>query len=237
MLKLLLPLIVIVGLVVFWKAKAQASGQALRRQSRPLKHDQLEALFQKLADAAGIDKVEVRLLPEDTINGLATDTGEIYITQGLFQAYRKGGITARELSSVAAHEMGHLALGHMKRRMLEVAGRQAAGMVLGGVLARMIPFVGGAIAAWVLNFVTASLSRRDEFEADAYATALMVRSGLGAEHQATMLEKLPALVPGSDAMPKWLASHPPADERARAIRENAGRWGMHAPSTKIEGDG
>ena len=37
----------------------------------------------------------------------------------------------------------------------------------------------------------ARLSRRDEFEADAYATALMVRSGIGAEHQARLLEKLP----------------------------------------------
>ncbi|MEM0945056.1 MAG: M48 family metalloprotease, partial [Pseudomonadota bacterium] len=76
-----------------------------------------------------------------------------------------------------------------------------------------------------LSLITAGLSRRDEFEADAYATALMIRSGLGAEAQARMLEKLTELVPGSKAASaSWLASHPPVDERARAIRANAARY-------------
>ncbi|MEM0988542.1 MAG: M48 family metalloprotease [Pseudomonadota bacterium] len=233
MLKLLLPLLLLAGFWFFVKARAQASGNALLKTSKPLQHDQLDALFQKLADAAGIDHVQVRLLPEASINGLATDTGEIYITQGLFDTYRRGEVTAQEIASVAAHEMGHVALGHMKRRMIEVAGRQAAGMVLGGFLARAIPIVGGYIAAWLLNLLTATLSRRDEFEADAYATALMVRSGLGAEAQASMLEKLPKLVPGSTAVPSWMASHPPAEERASAIRENAARWQMHMPNNQI----
>jgi metalloprotease len=232
MLKLLLPMLII-GVVVFlWKLRAQASGAALRKRSRPLKNDQLEALLGRLARAAGIDGVEVRLLPDRSVNGLATDTGEIYVTQGLFDTFRKGEVTARELASVAAHELGHLALGHMRRRMVEVAGRQAAVLVLGGVLGRFVPYFGWMISAWLLNILAARLSRRDEFEADAYATALMVRSGIGAEHQARMLEKLPGLVPGGAAMAtSWLASHPPAEERAAAIRENAGRWRDHAPLT------
>ena len=230
MLKLLLPILLIAGVVFFWKLRAQMSGRGLRQRSRPLMNDQLEAMFVRLARAAGIDRVEVRLLPEKGINGLATDTGEIYITQGLFEAYRSGQVTARELASVAAHELGHLALGHMRRRMVEVAGRQAAYMVLGGILGRFIPYFGWMVSAWLLGLVAARLSRRDEFEADAYATALMVRSGLGAEHQARLLEKLPGLIPGSAAMAtSWLASHPPVEERAAAIRENADRWRDHAP--------
>jgi len=81
---------------------------------------------------------------------------------------------------------------------------------LGGLMARFIPIFGGAITTWVLKHLTMSLSRRDEFEADAYATALMIRSGLGAEHQATMLEKIETLSPGAvQAGPAWLESHPP----------------------------
>lgn len=230
MIKLLLPFLVIAGLVAFWKFRAQASGNALRLSSRTLQNDQLERLFQRLADAAGVDRVEVRVLPDGNPNGLATDTGEIYITQGFIDCFRRGDVTAPELASVAAHEMGHLALGHMKRRMLQVAGTQAAQFVLGGLLARLIPFVGGYLAIWLLNLVTAKLSRQDEFEADAYATALMVRSGLGAEHQASLLEKLPKLIPGAVNSKSWLASHPPSDQRAAAIRQNAERWDVHAPS-------
>src|SRR5690606_23206326 len=159
------------------------------KRSRPLANDQIDALLRRLARAAGIESVEIRLLPDKAINGLATDTGEIYITQGLFDAFRTGKVTAREVSSVAADELGHLALGHMRRRMVEVAGRQAAYIVLGGLLGRFVPYFGWIVTAWLLGVVAARLSRRDEFEADAYATALMVRSGIGAEHQAILLEK------------------------------------------------
>ena len=233
MLRFLIPVLLIVGLVVFWKMQAQSSGRGLRRASRPLQNDQLEALFARLAAAAGVEHVEVRVLPDRNPNGLATDTGEIYVTQGFIDAFRAGEVTARELASVAAHEMGHLALGHMKRRMVEVAGRQAAHLMLGGILGRLIPYFGWYLSAWLLNLLTARLSRRDEFEADAYATALMVRSGIGAEHQATLLEKLPKLIPQSAmAQGSWLASHPPSEERARTIRENARRWQDHAPAVE-----
>lgn len=233
--KLLLPLLLVGGLFFWMRLQNQASGAALHQGSRPLANDQLEALIGKLADAAGVEHVEIRVLPDRNINGLATGTGDIYITQGLLEVFRGGDVSAREVASVAAHEMGHLALGHMKRRMVEVAGRQAAQMVLGNVLARIIPVFGGHVVHWVLNFLTASLSRRDEFEADAYATALMVRSGLGAEHQATMLEKLPALVPGASIGASWLASHPPVADRAAAIRDNAERWAESGPQVE-QGD-
>ncbi|MEM7190198.1 MAG: M48 family metallopeptidase [Pseudomonadota bacterium] len=239
MAKLLLPILMVAVAVIWFKVQAQMSGRGLRNRSRVLQNDQLEMLFGKLAGAAGIDTVEVRVIDDPNINGLATDTGEIYVTRGLVDRFRSGEITAPELASVAAHEMGHLALGHMKRRMYEVAGRQAAVMVL----ARVIPFVGVYVAGWLLNLITARLSRRDEFEADAYATALMVRSGLGAEAQASMLEKLPALI-GADAMAaearssgslsNWLASHPPVAERAAAIRDNQLRWKSHAPASASE---
>ena len=68
----------------------------------------------------------------------------------------------------------------MRRRMVEVAGRQALYLVLGGMLGRFVPYFGWVATAWLLGLVAARLSRRDEFEADAYATALMVRSGIGA---------------------------------------------------------
>lgn len=225
MLRILIPLLLIIGLFAYWKLRAQMSGEGLRRRSRPLANDQIDALLKRLAHAAEIDNVEVRLLDDPSINGIATDTGEIYITRGLFEAFQTGEVSARELASVAAHELGHLALGHLRRRMVELAGRNAAYIVLGGFFARFVPVFGWMAAAWIVTLVTARLSRRDEFEADAYATALMVRSGIGAEYQASLLEKLPRLIPGHGGMAtSWLASHPPVEERTEAIRNNAHRW-------------
>lgn len=228
--RLLFIVLLAVGLYVWWQFRSVQSGRALRRSARPLQNDQLERLFARLAAAAGIERVEVLVLPDRTPNGLATGTGDIFVTQGFIDAFHRGDVTAHELASVAAHELGHVALGHMKRRMVQMGGRQAAQLLLGGVLARLIPipYVAGYLSLWLLNLVTAKLSRADEFEADAYATALMVRSGLGAEPQATMLEKLPALIPGAGAERSWLASHPAPEERVAAIRLNAQRWDGHA---------
>jgi putative metalloprotease len=121
--------------------------------------------------------------------------------------------------------MGHLALGHTKRRILDVTGAQTVHIVLGSILNRFIPILGWIVARWVAMFFMTRLSRKDEFQADAYATALMVKSGLGAEPQARMLEKLLDLVPGTAVHDTdWLASHPPVAERSQAIRENGARW-------------
>ena len=223
--------LIAIGAYVWWQYRSIQSGSSLRSSARPLQNDQLEQLFARLAKTAGIEKVEVLVLPDRNPNGLATGTGDIYITQGFIDAFHRGEVTASELASVAAHELGHVALGHMKRRMVQMGGTQAAHMVLGGVLSRIIPipYVGAYIAGWLLNMVTAKLSRNDEFEADAYATALMVRSGLGAEPQAALLEKLPSLIPGAGGQRSWLASHPPTELRAAAIRANADRWQDHLP--------
>lgn len=234
MAKLIFIAVLGLGFYLWWQFRSVQSGRALRRSARPLQNDQLEQMFGKIAEAAGIDRVEVLVLPDRTPNGLATGTGDIYVTQGFIDAFHRGEVTARELASVAAHELGHVALGHMKRRIVQMGGRQAAHLLLGGVLARLIPipYVAGYLALWLLNLVSAKLSRNDEFEADAYATALMVRSGLGAEPQAKLLEKLPALIPGAGAERSWLASHPSPEERAAAIRRNGERWEGPARQTE-----
>lgn len=225
MTRLIPILLLIVGVFVMIKVSSWRTGRTLRRRSRPLLNDQVEALLGRLARTAGIDKVEVRLLEMPVVNGLATPTGEIYITSGLFRKFQTGRITAPELASVVAHEMGHLALGHTRRRIIDVTGAQTIHLVLGSLLNRFLPVLGWIVARWVAAFVVTRLTRKDEFEADAYATALMVKSGLGAEPQARMLEKLLELAPEAAVEEtNWLASHPPVAERADMIRQNAERW-------------
>jgi putative metalloprotease len=134
MTRLLPILLLIIGVFAMVKISAWQSGKQLRRTSKPLMNDQVEALFKRLARTAGIENIEVRLLDMPVVNGLATPSGEIYITRGLFRKFQAGRITAAELASVVAHEMGHLALGHTKRRIIDVTGAQTIHMVLGSIL-------------------------------------------------------------------------------------------------------
>lgn len=225
MIKLALFLVPVFIALLMWQISAFTSGKSLRRRSHPIRNDEVDAALRRLAHAAGIERIEVRVLDQSVVNGLVTPSGDIYVTRGLVEEFVRGRVKLAEFVSVIAHEMGHLAHGHTKRRIWDVAGAQLITTVLGAALSRFIPFIGFYLARWIGSLFVARLSRKDEFEADAYATALMIRAGYGAEPQARMLEKLLTLLPGvSNAARSWLASHPPVDERASAIRANADHW-------------
>ncbi|MEM9782599.1 MAG: M48 family metalloprotease [Pseudomonadota bacterium] len=227
MAKLLIFVAVMVGAFLLAGGQQFMMARALRRASRPLKHDQLDRLFDRLATAAGVDRLDVRVMEQPMVNGLATADGGVYLTSGMVQQYRAGRITGPELASVVAHELGHVALGHLSQRRVIAPLMLLANSSFVAAVLRMIPFLGALVAQLVLQLIAAALSRRGEFEADAYATALMMRAGFGAEPQAKMLEKLPALIPGGGALAgrvSWLSSHPAVPDRVAAIRENAGRW-------------
>jgi putative metalloprotease len=65
----------------------------------------------------------------------------------------------------------------------------------------------------------AKLSRRDEYEADEYAAALMIKSGLGIEPQISMFKKLDEISNLQGSVPAWLMSHPPTQERINSIKK------------------
>lgn len=231
MAKLMILVAVLVGAFLMAGGQQYMMARALRRSSRRLDHDQLNRLFDRLAIAAGIDRLEVRVMDQQMVNGMATADGGVYLTTGLVQQYRAGRVSGPELASVVAHELGHVALGHLSQRRVIAPIMLMANSSVVAALMRIIPFFGAILAQLVLQAIAAALSRKGEFEADAYATALMLRAGFGAEPQAVMLEKLPALIPGGEALAgrvSWLSSHPAVPERVAAIRDNAARWQAQA---------
>ncbi|NIL97560.1 MAG: M48 family metalloprotease, partial [Planctomycetales bacterium] len=80
------------------------------------------------------------------VNGLAAPDGRIFITRGFFNKYRAGEVTADELASVIAHELGHVALGHTRRRMIDFSGQNALRTALGMILSRLLPGFGVYVA-------------------------------------------------------------------------------------------
>ena len=155
---------------------------------------------------------------------MAAPDGQIYITRGFLKKFLSGEVTAAEISSVIAHELGHVALGHTKRRMIDFSGQNAVRTALAVTLNRFIPFIGPWIANLAVNMIAAGMSRNDEFEADAYATALMIKAGLGAAPQKSLFAKLDKLTGNGGAMPAWFLSHPKTADRIKAIEANEKRW-------------
>ena len=213
----------IYGLVYFkfsvWRTKAE-----LDQNSVPLAHPALAAELPKLARALDIPRVNVNVLQNDVVNGLAAPDGRIFITSGFLRKMDAGDFTPTELVSVIAHELGHVALGHSRRRMIDFSTQNAIRTALAMVLARFIPGVGPMIAGAMTSMLAARLSRNDEFEADAYASALMVKAGFGTAPQKSMFEKLAKHSGNRPGGFAWLASHPKTDDRIKAIEVNEAKW-------------
>lgn len=225
MLKLTPILLALLYAVVLWRFSAWRTAKELDANSTELRDPALGAVTERLARALGVARVPVRVYEVAPVNGLAAPDGRIFLTRGFLDRFRAGEVTAEELGSVIAHELGHVALGHSRRRMIDFTGQNAVFVMLSALLSRFVPFVGVWIANLISTALMARLSRRDEFEADAYATALLIKAGIGTGPQKSLFRKLDALTKTrAEGIPAWMLSHPHAEERIAAIEANEARW-------------
>ncbi|WP_289042025.1 M48 family metallopeptidase [uncultured Aliiroseovarius sp.] len=225
MLKLLPILLPVAYGLLLYHFSVWRTHRELDAQSTQLADPKLKALTDRMAASLDIAGIPVHIYEIDPVNGLAAPDGRIFITRGFFNEYRQGRVSAEELASVIAHELGHVALGHSRKRMIDFSGQNAMRTVLAMVLSRFLPGIGVLIANALTRLVAAGLSRGDEYEADAYATALLIKSGIGTEPQKTLFGKLDALTKSrSGVMPAWLMSHPKTAERIAAIEKNEAKW-------------
>ena len=222
---LILALFYGLGVFLFsnWRLKKE-----LNQQSSELKEQWAEDIKVKFASALNVDAIKVHIYEIEPINGLAASDGRIFLTRGFINQYKIGQVTAYELASVIAHELGHVALGHSKRRMIHFSVQNALRIGLSIALSRIIPRLGGYIAHFIASLFAAGLSRKDEYEADAYASALMIKAGFGTEPQKTLFKKLDSLTySGSETgQIGWMMSHPKTSDRIQAIEANEVKWGL-----------
>ena len=225
MLKFTPILLAILYAVAMYRFSSWRLGKELDSRSSELADPTLQNTFQRLATALDLPRIKVYLYEIDPVNGLAAPDGRIFITRGFYRKYSSGDVKADELASVVAHELGHVALGHSRRRMIDFSGQNALRTALAMVLSRFLPGIGVYIANGLSSLLMARLSRSDEYEADAYASALLVKAGIGTAPQKSLFQKLEALTGGAGgAAPAWLLSHPKTAERIAAIEKNEARW-------------
>jgi putative metalloprotease len=225
MLKLTPILLAIAYALVMYRFSAWRTARELDERSTELADPRLRKLTERMASALDLPRIKVHVYEVDPVNGLAAPDGRIFITRGFFRKYQHGEVSAEEIASVIAHEMGHVALGHAKRRMIDFSGQNAIRTVLAMVLSRFLPGIGVYLAGALTSLLAARLSRQDEYEADEYAAALLVKAGIGVAPQKSLFEKLEALTQSrAGAVPAWLMSHPKTAERIAALERLEARW-------------
>ena len=221
----ILPIVVLIS--VFYIGSIYSSKSLSKKLEKKSKifHDPVIAnylkAFQSILD---LSKLQVFVLNEKQINGLVTPNGNIYITQGFIDQYKLGKVSGVELASVIAHELGHLALGHTKKRLITFSAISAISMVISTILSRLLPYIGAIIGRFLSQVLISGLSRKDEFEADSYAAALLIKSGIGTAPQISLLKKLGQLTGIVSSHVTWTLSHPSPEQRIKAIQNLEASW-------------
>lgn len=212
-----LPFVVIILAIILMQRRAQrVFMERLHAQSRLVVDPEIVERLAAMTRALGVSGGDVREWPNPNINALAGANGHVYLTSGLLDQFRAGQLDADQIAAVIAHEIGHIRLGHNRQRVAALRGATVVQLVLSGLANRLVPILGPWLLSLLTSAAMARLSRRDEFQADAYGVALMQAAGLDARASTRMLAHLRGhelLVPQID----WLASHPPLDERIAAI--------------------
>jgi STE24 endopeptidase len=144
-------------------------------------------------------------------------------------------LSADEVDAVLAHELGHFSHGHVRKRMMSMFAMSLAGFALLGWLSQqawfyvglgVMPNMGAANDALALLLfmlvlpllsgfmgpVFAQLSRKHEFEADAYAVHHTGPTALGSALLKLYKDNASTLTP-DPLFVKFYYSHPPASER------------------------
>ncbi len=225
MLRLTPILLAIAYAIAMYRISVWRTNRELDERSTELADPDLKRMTDRLAAALNVTRVPVFIYEIDPVNGLAAPDGRIFITRGFYRKFRNGEVSAEEMASVIAHELGHVALGHARRRMIDFSGQNAMRAALMMLLNRFIPFIG----AWIANALTAllasRLSRADEYEADEYAAALLTKAGIGIGPQKSLFHKLEDLTQQrAGVVPAWLMSHPKTVERIAALEALEQRW-------------
>ncbi len=179
----------------------------------PYMIETLDSILNRVCKANDIDREEIHLhlVLKDEINAFAMPAGNLVIYSGLIQASEN----PEELSGVICHELAHIQLNHVMKKLIKEIG-----------LSVLIAGTAGDAGPQVMREVMRSLSssafdRSMEREADLKGVEYLVASEIDPEPFADFMFKM-ALDNEGNAYPdilQWVSTHPELEERAEYIIE------------------
>jgi predicted Zn-dependent protease len=213
---------------------AHAAGISLIRDA------EIEATLQQMAgpllDAAGLgrDSVRIYIVNDNQLNAFVAGGMNLFLNTGMIMRTENAG----QLAGVMAHEMGHIAGGHLSR----VAGAQkraAAEMILATVLgaAAMVaaPPLGAAIITGGQTYAQNNLmrfSRGQEQAADQAGVGFLERSGISAAGLAQFFHVLENQnVLAVSRMSPYLQTHPLTRDRIQFVENQVAAEGGRFPES------
>lgn len=172
----------------------------------------IDSIKNSLAAVSDIsaDSIQLHIIRDTEVNAFALPGNHIVILSGLIN-YSKN---SDELAGVMAHEIGHLRLGHIEKKLIKEVG-----------LTVLFTLAGGNSGQEILKDVVKTISstafdRNYEAEADLFAVEKMGKAGFDPELLSAFMLRMSQQESVPDLM-VWMSSHPDSKERAAIILQEA----------------
>jgi predicted Zn-dependent protease len=167
-------------------------------------------LVNEICTANGIKAEEIRvyILKDKQVNAFAMPGNQLVIYSGLIDESRN----QYELAGVIAHELAHIKLGHIKKKLIKEVGLSTLLSVSGGV-------TGAELAKEMLKLLSSTAyDRKLEEEADLQAVNYLINTGVSPAYLADFLERLSKKESPGQKYFSWISDHPDTKERIDYIR-------------------
>jgi len=184
----------------------------------------LRELSRPMIIAAGLSpsRLQILVVHDDRLNAFVADADHVFIHSGLLLKVQ----TARALQAVIAHELAHIANGHLARRALNYrAARNTAAM--GMLLSAIAASAGAGDAAQGILLGASGTAQRvflghtraEEASADQSAVRYMTRQGVDAQGMIDVLSIFRGQeVLAASRQDPYMRTHPLSRDRMRAVQ-------------------
>lgn len=171
-------------------------------------HKTIDSLVARVCVANHIDKkdIQVHILESDEVNAFALPGGHLVIYSSLIEATDN----PEELTGVIAHEIAHIQLHHVVKKLIKEIGISAIFAVTAGGNKTVIKQMGNILSSTAFD-------RQFEQGADMQAVEYLINANIHPKSLADFLQKLAEKENNSLKYLTWVSTHPNTEERAKYI--------------------
>lgn len=178
-----------------------------------LAQDVIQQLKNRLAPTdTALDSITIFLVDDSQINAFALPGRQIILYTGLIDFCNDPD----ELAGVLAHEMAHIHLDHVVKKLVKEVGLN--------ILVSLSGDQSGGVIREILKYITSTaFDRAAESEADVQAVSWLQQADIDPEKMATFFLRMDREGPSIPGIADWISTHPDSKDRAAEIMQTKGK--------------
>lgn len=179
----------------------------------PEAREVLDSLVFHLASGSGLEAGDyhLHLVKSPQINAFALPGSQIVV----YSALMTEAESPEMLAGVLAHEMAHIRLGHVKKKLVKEVGLAMVLSASGNATPQVLQVI-------LKHLSSTAFDRNLESEADEMALEMLQKAGIDPRPTGLFFQKIARSQTGSELIPDWLSTHPESADRARLFLQARG---------------